>query len=206
MKVQSHWKTWGQRSQVEELFQKWWLLPGSFLFEDEDALGWFSQMLMNKWITQDFSFSVSGDGVCDSTFLQAPRWCWWHQSGYHRSYVWHSPSYWGSFSKEQLKLKNLATSSHNTTSFWFRASLSSHRTLGRIHGVSGREHIMGKIKEFLDPSGLSSPQLEIKMIMSLTCKVPIFYIIVIFNNNYLVIIQITPFLWEIQWALLTLIV
>ena len=53
---------------------------------------------------------------------------------------------------------------------------------------------MGKIKEFLDPSGLSSPQLEIKMIMSLTCKVPIFYIIVIFNNNYLVIIQITPFL------------
>ena len=142
--VQSHCKTWGQRSQAEELFQKRWLLPSSFLFEDEDALGWFSQMLMNKWITQDFSFSMSGDGVCDSTFLQAPRWCWWHQSGYHRSYVWHSPSYWGSFSKEQLKLKNLATSSHNTTSFWFRASLSSHRTLGRIHGVSGREHIMGK--------------------------------------------------------------
>lgn len=60
-----------------------------------------------------------------------------------------------------------------------------------IHGVSGREHVMGKKKKkkFLDPSGLSSPQLEIKMIMSLTCKVPIFYIIVIFNNNYLVIIQ-----------------
>ena len=52
----------------------------------------------------------------------------------------------------------------------------------------------GKKKKFLDPSGLSSPKLEIKMIMSLTCKVPIFYIIVIFNNNYLVIIQITPFL------------
>lgn len=117
-----------------------------------------------------------------------------------------TPSYWGSFSKEQLKLKNLATSSHNKTSIWCRASFSNHRTLGRIHGVSGREHVMEKKKKFLDPSGLSSPKLEIKMIMSLTCKVPIFYIIVIFNNNYLVIIQITPFLWEIQWALLTLIV
>lgn len=145
------------------------------------------------------------DGDCDSTFLQAPRWCWWLQSGYHRSYVWHSPFYWGSFSKEQLKLKNLATSSHDTTSFWFRASLSSHRTSGRIHSFWQRAHY-GEKKKFLDPSGLSSPQLEIKMIMSLTCKAPIFYIIVIFNNNYLVIIQITPFLWEIQWALLTLIV
>ena len=70
--------------------------------------------------------------------------------------------------------------------------MSGHQALDRIQGVSGIEHI---IKNIISRSpGAFLPPLEIKMIMSLTCKVSIFSIIVIFNNNYLVIIQITPFL------------
>lgn len=49
------------------------------------------------------------------------------------------------FLKEQLKLNNLANSSHSTTGFSFWASLSGHQALDRIQGVSGIEHnVRGK--------------------------------------------------------------
>lgn len=151
--VQSHWKHWGQISGLRNSFRNNDSFPSSFLFEDEMLYAGF-QMLMNKWITQDFPdtaclgmesvilhfYRLPGDaddinlgttGPMSDTFLLRVK------------------------LKEQLKLKNLATSSHNKTSIWCRASFSNHRTLGRIHGVSGREHVMGK-KKFLDPSGLSS--------------------------------------------------
>lgn len=51
------------------------------------------------------------------------------------------------------------------TSDW--ASLSGHQALDIIQGVSGTEHIVKKNHFWI-------PQMEIKMIMSLTYEVPIF--------------------------------
>lgn len=178
-----------------------WLLPSSSLSEDESLLIYLTAVFSN-W-NGGGEFCISKE-LCSSAFLRSSQVRL--LTLLRAAQVWHLTLAFPprAVFKEQVQLNNLTNSSQGSTAFWFWASVSGHQALDRIRGVSGIKHIM-KIIISRSPRAFL-PTMEIKMIMSLTCKVPIFYIIIIFNNNYLVIIQITPFLWEIQWALLTLIV